>query len=212
MTTKPTSQKHPMNYAEVTALRLDGLVPIRVAYKDESCLMRVLGALVWLFNKKFMTSFTTTLGSTVYLPSREWAARRSKKRLAMTIAHEAVHALDAKALSMPLFSFLYLFPQCLAVLALLAPLSWWWLLALLALAPLPAPGRAWLEARAYALSVNMGATPGRAILQFTGWGYYKMLPNTRMATELLNKNLRQINDGAPCAMTRVAEVLRGYSS
>ena len=44
---------------------------IRIAFKDESFLMKLLGFLLF-FTKEFMTRFTTTIGNTVYFPSREW--------------------------------------------------------------------------------------------------------------------------------------------
>ena len=52
-----------------------------------------------------------------------------------------------------LLSSIYLFPQILGILSLLAVFNLWFLLCLLFLLPWPAPGRSTLEARAYSMSV-----------------------------------------------------------
>lgn len=70
------------------------------------------------------------------------------------IVHECRHMVDMKLITVPLFAFLWTFPQNLFLLAFLAPFTsnWMWFF-LLALLPWPAPGRAWLESRAYAMNV-----------------------------------------------------------
>jgi len=54
-------------------LPLDAQIPggLRIRYKDESVLMRLIGAAL-VPNPRFLTHFTTTLGRTVYFPSRAW--------------------------------------------------------------------------------------------------------------------------------------------
>jgi len=103
---------------------------IRVTFKDESTFMKVLGFLTFPFNPAFMTGFITTIGSTIYFPSR------GKYGLAPTssfgvIAHEFVHIWDSKKRPV-LYELSYLFPQVLLLvpLAVFAVLAGWhsWLL------------------------------------------------------------------------------------
>lgn len=134
---------------------------IKIAFKDESFLMKILGFLLF-FTKDFMTRFTTVLRNTVYFPSREWLKKHDKKAVRV-LAHEIVHIHDRKRLNKKYtiiaYPFLYLFPQILAVFSLLTflafvNLNWLFcLLFLLFLAPIPAPGRFYLEARGYAMTM-----------------------------------------------------------
>ncbi len=133
-----------------------------IRYKDESRFMRCLGLLVSPFNAKFATEYATTIGSVVYLPTRAWAEKKPAETVRL-LAHELVHAYDAAA--RPLwFPLSYLLPQVLSpvvglgyLVALLATDSRWshalLALALLLLAPWPAPGRAAAEVRGYTMSL-----------------------------------------------------------
>ncbi len=83
----------------------------KVAFKDQSRLMAVLGFLVAPFNPRFMAGFTTTLGKTVYFPTKaeyETDVADSFK----TLSHEYVHLWDGKSWW---FNILYAFPQLLAL-------------------------------------------------------------------------------------------------
>ena len=42
----------------------------KLAYKDESLFMKLLGVLTYPFNQRFMDGFITTIGTTVYFPDR----------------------------------------------------------------------------------------------------------------------------------------------
>lgn len=123
---------------------------LQIRSKADSVLMRVLAKLLW-FNPSFM-QFTTTLGSTIYMPDYQ-----SIDQSIIVFLHELVHIADAKRLSKPLFSLLYLFPQVLAL--LLVPLVWLvsWKLVLPAMAlcllPLPAYWRMRFELRGYIVSL-----------------------------------------------------------
>lgn len=128
--------------------------------KSSSWLMKAIG---WLFrvtkiSPEFMTRYITTIGDTVYFPD-DMLANPNVESMLRVIVHETIHVADSKRFSGPLFSFLYLFPQSLALLALLSVLAvWkigflWCLLFLLCLAPLPAPFRYWFELRAYRTSI-----------------------------------------------------------
>lgn len=140
---------------DALAAELDARLGVRVRFKNESLLMRVLGAILF-FNPAFMTGYITTIGRTVYFPDRssvegdrpDWA----------TLAHEGVHVADYVARPVR-FVGAYLFPQWLAVGALVAIGAVWslWFLCALAflaaLAPWPAPGRARLERRGYQMTI-----------------------------------------------------------
>lgn len=165
----------------------------QVRVKEDSKLMSILGALLFWIP---FANYATTIGSKVYIPRRwfddaeagttEWPWR--------VLAHEIVHVHDKQKMPLGIFGFsvVYLFPQVLAVLALLSLLGFalgaewaWTLLFLLFLAPIPAVGRAWAEKRGYAMSmaanywanghILLGAQDG-IVAKFTGPDYYFMWP------------------------------------
>lgn len=156
-------------------------------FKNESVPMRVLGTLMF-FNPSFMTEYTTTIGRTVYFPSKQYVL--DNQSIAFEIlAHELVHMVDEK--SDKAYKVKYLFPQILSLMALLSVFSFvsaWallFLLFLLALLPLPAPWRKTTELRGYTMSLAMLHWTGDAIdnstldyyaKQFTGSAYYFMWP------------------------------------
>ena len=172
------------------------LTDLEIKYKDESTFMKVLGYILF-FNKSFMTSFTTTIGQTVYFPNREKVGSSEVYYMA-TLAHEYVHASDARDITSALFGFLYLFPLTLAPLMCLFLFIHWGLalaLFLLCLAPLPAYFRKYYELRGYTMSLfmrneimkenNESEEARRSALeqaaerfnkQFTGPNYYFMWP------------------------------------
>jgi len=116
---------------------------LRVVRKRDSKLMRVLNVVLF-FVPNFLENYTTTLGKTIYLSETLWF--NTRKSCLPTLAHEARHAYDSQQLGTVWFSLMYLFPQVLAVLALLAiPFSLWWLTALAFLLPWPAWGRVIIE-------------------------------------------------------------------
>lgn len=125
----------------------------KVKFKNESLLMKLLGK-IFFFNKDFMTNYTTTIGSTIYFPSRQWLKLRQVSAK-VVVLHELIHILDSAKYSQLLFSLMYLFPQCLALLAIPAAffIGLWSLLFLAFLAPLPAYFRMSLELRAYTFSL-----------------------------------------------------------
>lgn len=98
-----------------------------VAFKDQSALMKLLGFLARPFNATFMTSYTTTLGNTVYFPTESFYESYPDKTLRI-LAHEYVHLYDGQKHWS--FGLSYVFPQILAVLPIIAfavlawPYSW----------------------------------------------------------------------------------------
>lgn len=157
-------------------------------FKNESRLMKLIGFFTGIFNPGFMTEYVTTIGPKVYFPSKtELVARQDL--FSEVLAHEYVHLYDSK--KNRLFSVLYLMPQALGCLSLLSLFAvWdvralWFLLALLFLAPIPAPWRTYYELRGYCMSmlaeyIDTGdihpATITWAMVQFTGSSYYWMWP------------------------------------
>lgn len=136
---------------------------LQVKFKDQSSFMKLLGFILF-FNPKFMTSYTTTVGSTVYFPSQKWLDER-RDSAAHVLAHELVHIRDSAEAGPLFFSYGYLFPQPLALLSLFAIfISHWWLLCLLFLLPAPAPVRTYYELRGYAIT---DATYYKSSGQFT---------------------------------------------
>lgn len=170
---------------------------MEIRYKTDSTLMKVLGVLMWLFNRHFMTRYVTTLYPHVYFPSREFVEEHPW-RATKILAHEFVHLWDRKRVG-PWFSFRYALPQLLFVVPLLTlivcsfitiPHKTLWLILLgsqtvMFLLPWPSTGRRNIEIRGYAMSlgVNYWAYGGLTqhskdwvASQFTGWAYYKMWP------------------------------------
>lgn len=132
---------------------------IRVRPKSESKLLKFLAPIVGLFNKRFMDGYITTIGNTIWVPDG-WLERGEPKSRLQTVAHEVLHVKQGKEQTAFVHAFLYLFPQSLAPLALLAllaiPFGLGWLtclLFLLCLAPLPAPFRYMKELEAYRVRI-----------------------------------------------------------
>ena len=157
-------------------------------FKNQSKFMEVLSKILF-FNKNFMTSVKTTIGTTVYWTTEE-DYKKNPRVSFMTLAHEFVHIMDYKKNPVS-FVLSYLFPQILAIfslLAIFALLNPWFLLFLIFLiflAPLPAPWRKKWEMRGYGMSVkvlnwwfNLNSPMGTDwyVEQFTGPSYYFMWP------------------------------------
>lgn len=194
-------------FEEVRALAESMNVKIR--YKDTSLFMRVLSYLLF-FNKTFMQKFTTTIGSTVYFPS-EAHVKEEPMTAAVILAHELTHVQDSRDMGSLVFSTCYLLPQIGALLALFALLaitfSAWWLVtlaALAALAPWPAPGRAWAEYRGYATTLacytwagyDASTLPEKISKNFTGMDYFRMDPDEDRVKSTLQGWVADIESGA----------------
>lgn len=140
---------------DAIAGELEARLGVRVRFKNESPLMRALGALLF-FNRGFMTDYITTIGRTVYFPDR--SSVEGDRPDWGTLAHEGVHAADYDAHPVR-FVLGYLFPQWLglgALAALGAFVSLWFLGALAFLAafgPWSSFGRARLERRGYQMTI-----------------------------------------------------------
>lgn len=173
-----------------------------VRFKDESFWQRVIGLLLF-FNKAYMTSFTTTLGRTVYFPSRAHYEAVPLRTLT-TLAHEYVHAWDHNKHGF-WFSLSYLLPQLFA-----APLlavgavglvfsSWFWasvVAGLLCLLPWPSPWRAKWESRGYTMNLAISkwsvgvitAEQRESVAEnFYGPDYYYMVNGKQNARQLIDE-------------------------
>lgn len=127
---------------------------LQVKFKDESTFMKILGTLLF-FNKDFMTNYSTTIGNTIYFPSKSYLTSRNFVNT-VTFLHELVHIEDSKRIGKVLFALLYLFPQILIFLTIPLFFFNWWvalILAVIVLAPLPAYFRMKFEKRAYFTSL-----------------------------------------------------------
>lgn len=174
----------------------------RIVRKKDSTLMKILNVLLF-FVPNFMAHFTTTIGSTVYLTDDLLEA--DSDLVIPILAHEAQHVYDKP------YMLFYLFPQVLAVGALLSVLAiwfsnaWLWSLTLLALlAPLPAPGRMWIERRGYLASLacyNWLYSEAMAfsainvvVKQFTSKNYFFMWPFKQSLKKWFTKNLTLVTE------------------
>lgn len=127
-----------------------------VKFKNEVWWMRLLGVLLKPICPAFMTSYWTTIGTTVYAPN---IAMFYKISQIPVYAHELVHVYDWHRLGGVKFVLCYLFPQWLSIFSLFSLFAFinsWFLLFLvflLALAPWPSFGRSKLEVRGYAFQI-----------------------------------------------------------
>src|SRR5258708_39606218 len=96
---------------------------LQIKYKNQSSFMKFLGALMF-FNKGFMTSYTTTIGSTIYAPTEKFFQLHPVSG-AVVFMHELVHLYDQKRIGKLWFQFTYALPQILALPALLLFLISW---------------------------------------------------------------------------------------
>lgn len=147
----------------VTAAQKD-FPDLKINYKDQSSFMKILGKLLF-FNKNFMTSYTTTVGSTVYFPTESFVKSRPISA-SVVLLHELVHIKDSYKYSKLGFSFLYLFPQILVLLCLPLFLVSWkiaLLLLILCACPVPAFFRMFFEKRAYIVSLYVLHSLGKKL-------------------------------------------------
>lgn len=82
----------------------------KVVPKSESALMKLINGLLLAISfgqiRGFMTSYATTLGTTVYVPAG-WDGQSEGSKVIL-LRHERVHMRQARRLTRPLFSILYL--------------------------------------------------------------------------------------------------------
>jgi len=81
-----------------------------IKFKNQSLLIKIISYILF-FNKRFMTDYITTIGSTIYFPSEQFLESDTTGNQ-IVISHEFVHAIDNK--NNLIFKPLYLFPQILS--------------------------------------------------------------------------------------------------
>ena len=180
----------------------------KVVCKQQSWLMKVLAVILYPFNRKFMTSYTTTIYPVVYwngsVPAiTDKSTEGEVVHYLDVLLHEFRHLIDRKKYWI-LFNLMYLFPQLLAVFALLSIFfSPWFLLALAALAPLPAVGRMWLERRAFDVTMAVYSWMGfgftdeyvdHIVGQFVGSSYYFMWPFRNQLKKHFNQIIEDLKN------------------
>lgn len=122
----------------------------KIVNKQDSKFMKLLSKILF-FNKDFMTRYVTVIGSTVYVPSKDWLKFNPTGAL-ITLAHEWVHMKDNRQWGI-LYTLAYLSPQ---IFALLAPLGFWnpwFFLFALCILPFPSLGRSEIELRGYTMTM-----------------------------------------------------------
>ena len=192
--TRPATEREKF---DAIAELLHEAVGFRVRSKGSSVLMKIIAIFLYPFCPKFMTQFTTTIVRTVYFP--DGYVEEQPGDAARTLAHEGQHLIDGEG-NQPWFSISYLFPQCLALLALGAVGAIWWtpmlwcLLALGFLAPWPAPWRVHWERRGYLVTMICDAARGgqwdieadwyqKYMAGHYSWPYYRMVWRLSKARE-----------------------------
>lgn len=165
-----------------------------VRYKSEHWSSKIIACLVWIFNRDYMMTYTTTRYPHVYFPNREFVAAYPNRAVKI-LAHEFVHLWDRKNYGV-WFSISYLLPQLIALVFIILGISVaffkpWWCALLCALpafilaSPLPAVYRMKAELRGYSMSMAINFWRYNTISQstidwianeFTGWSYYRMWP------------------------------------
>src|SRR5574337_971831 len=87
--------------------------------KTESWLLKAVAWLVKPFNPTFMDQYITTIGTTIWVPDNFFETIDEAGALEV-VSHETQHIIDLKKWGWIVFGGLYLFPQILAILALLS--------------------------------------------------------------------------------------------
>jgi hypothetical protein len=182
---------------------------LRIDYKSQSSFMKLLGRIMF-FNKNFMTSYTTTIDSTVYFPNALFVKIRPVSS-SIIILHELVHLYDSNKWGKRVFDFLYLFPQSLVPLSIPLLIVNWHisLFFLLFILPFPALFRTYFELRAYmatlyvtnaiSIKLNLKSTldvqKEDLVSQFNSSSYYFMFPFTGYIRKRLDAALVKIKAG-----------------
>lgn len=135
------------------------------------------------------------------------------------LAHEYVHLKDCRDMSL-IFNFLYLSPQILSVFGFLGlALSPWFLLFFLFILPWPSPGRAWLEIRAYRMSLailywftaesDLSFAVDHFTHQFASSNYYWMMPFKKLIHNIFTNELDKIKNNQLTAELKEIKLVLG---
>ena len=196
----PSGEDHSQRLSRLVAHIEKEIPKFELRSKHDSTLFNFLSH-VMFFNKGIKDRYITTLYPFVYFPHLPLDEKPAISTIEI-LAHEYVHLSDRKRLG-PIFNILYLSPQIFSLFSLLAlTQSNSWLLCLLFLLPIPSPARAWLEFRGYRMScaVRFWLTGARydidfVLKQFTGPGYYWMMPFKGYMRKKIDAALTDIENG-----------------
>ena len=159
------SKDEAVHLLDELAILIAAQIPgFEIRYKTDYKLQKLIGFIFkWILpiNRKYMTSYTTTLYPHVYFPNRE-RVEANPWHYFKVLAHEFVHLYDAKREGSFRFSFKYLAHHSVTV-TVLAALTvagavmhvspWWYFFWAASLLPLPAPWRTGYEMRGYAMGL-----------------------------------------------------------
>ena len=174
----------------------------KIKNKKQSLLMKILGRLLF-FNPQFMSRYVSVIYPVMYVPDFPFKANDHVSATEL-LAHEYVHLRDRKSMG-PLFNFLYLSPQILAVFGFLGfSYSPWFMLFFLFALPWPSPGRAWLEYRGYRMSLavmywlrpslHIDSAIDFVTYQFTSSNYFWMMPFKGHVRRLFYREFNKIRN------------------
>lgn len=186
-------------------------------YKNRSWSSKVIAVLVWLFNRHYLTRYTTTRYPKVYFPSRKYVDQKPLFSFKI-LMHEYVHLFDRRELGW-WFSIGYAMPQILGLLLVvvfvvlgfvLTTEQWWWALlvgvpGVVCLAPVPAYWRMKFEMRGYAMNMAIDywrygsvqeSTKEWVVGQFTGPMYYFMWPFKKGMRKRVERVMACLEDGS----------------
>ena len=178
---------------------------VKVVEKSDSWLMKAIAKILF-FNKRFLTGYITTIGTTIYWPKADDLNHNDFS----TLFHEAQHAYDYKRFP-PWFILSYLSPQILTILMLLAFVAltgalWWFVFlgAVAFLAPFPSVFRTHWEMRGLGCGMafriwTTGSIIDRfkefAVARFVGPDYYFMWPFKKWMRKKLARAEQKIRNG-----------------
>lgn len=182
----------------------------KIKKKSQSWFFRFFKPVIKLINPTFFESFIFTAFGTMWVMddfyNRKHLYGNVTEYVLRSCAHEGRHAYDAKRLFFGIFEFLYTFPQNLFLPFLLMAFmcSWWFMIpAILFLVPLPAPGRYYLEMKAYVMSkiwnkyvykIDEDASDEHVVKSLSGYQtYYGTWPFKSWIYKDLNKQV-DLND------------------
>lgn len=89
---------------------------LKIAFKDQSLYHKAIGLLLAPFNRNYLSTYTTTMGSTIYFPTQAFYEKNPEES-SVVLAHEFVHVCDSK--KDWYFKLAYMFPQVLVILPVL---------------------------------------------------------------------------------------------
>jgi hypothetical protein len=171
---------------------------LKIKYKNESTFMKLLSYILF-FNKKFMSNYVTTIGNTIYYPSKEYI-KENETRSVIILCHELMHLHQPSYnLSEPVSkldlinsSFEYLTPQIFGLFGIFGFLNPYLFLLFLFLLPLPSFYRYSMELEAYSINMyvnnklNLNTNLDKIAEKLSGPDYYFTMPSKDLVKNHLN--------------------------